>query len=76
MDKSITRPASAKEPAMISPRANFGRSSFTQVITSPGLSEGRGMAAKEFRAGEGLAAASAAFSAGVAEAPGTAVIVI
>ena len=39
---------------MISPRARRGRSSLTQVMTSPGLSEGLGMAEKAPWAGEGL----------------------
>lgn len=55
---------------MISPSASLGRSSFTQVITSPGFNEGRGMAAKEFRPGEGVAT-TAAVAAGVTDTPGT-----
>ncbi len=57
---------------MISPSASLGRSSFTQVITSPGFNEGRGMAAKEFRPGEGVAT-TAAVAAGVRETPGSGV---
>ena len=75
MDTSITTPASAKEPTTISPRASFGRSSFTHVITSEAFIEGRGMAEKAFRPGEGLGTAVAATAAGVAETPGTGVAV-
>lgn len=75
METSITRPASANEPTTISPRASFGRSSFTHVITSPGFNEGLGMAEKEFRAGEGLTPTVAALTTGVADPPGTGVAV-
>jgi len=76
METIITTPASANEPTMISPRASLGRSSFTQVITSPGFREGRGMAENEFRPGEGLATAVAELATGVADTPGTGVAVI
>ena len=66
-----TSPASANDPTTISPRARRGRSNFTQVITSVGLSEGRGMAEKEFPAAEGLAVGAPAFVTGLGEALGT-----
>lgn len=37
--RTIT-PASANEPTTISPSASFGRSNFTQVMTSVGFMEG------------------------------------
>ncbi len=53
--RTIT-PASANEPTTISPSASFGRSNFTQVMTSVGFMEGsvvggRGAGA---RAGDGV----------------------
>ncbi len=40
--RTIT-PASANEPTTISPSASFGRSNFTQVMTSVGFIEGSGV---------------------------------
>lgn len=68
---TTSRPARANEPTTISPSASLGRSNFTQVITSPGFIDGRGIAPFTVAVGEGAGAGDgvglgAALEAGVA----------